>query len=157
MLYAPVGPTGINNHMGWAFGLGLERLAMVLYDIPDIRLFWSEDERFLKQFKASDKKVTPFTPFSRHPPNNMDVAFWLPEDGQFVDNDFFEMVRTEAGDLVEKITMVDEFVHPKTNRTSKCFRITYRSMERPVANAEVNLIQERVRALVAEDFKVTLR
>ena len=26
-----------NDHMGWAFGLGLERLAMILFAIPDIR------------------------------------------------------------------------------------------------------------------------
>lgn len=35
---------------GFAFGLGLERVAMIKYNIPDIRLFHSGDLRFIKQF-----------------------------------------------------------------------------------------------------------
>lgn len=45
---------GAQDRIGWAFGLGLERLAMCLYDIPDIRLFWSTDTGFLSQFENRD-------------------------------------------------------------------------------------------------------
>ena len=50
---------GAESKIGWAFGLGLERLAMRLFQIPDIRLFWSKDSGFLNQFKTEDpdKKI----------------------------------------------------------------------------------------------------
>jgi phenylalanyl-tRNA synthetase alpha chain len=35
---------------GFAFGLGLERIAMLRHGIPDIRMFWDNDLRFLRQF-----------------------------------------------------------------------------------------------------------
>jgi phenylalanyl-tRNA synthetase alpha chain len=35
---------------GWAFGFGIERIAMLRYGINDIRLFYENDMRFLKQF-----------------------------------------------------------------------------------------------------------
>ncbi len=35
---------------GYAFGLGMDRLAMILFEIPDIRLFSQNDLRFLRQF-----------------------------------------------------------------------------------------------------------
>jgi phenylalanyl-tRNA synthetase alpha chain len=35
---------------GFAFGLGLERIAMLRHGVPDIRMFWENDLRFLRQF-----------------------------------------------------------------------------------------------------------
>jgi phenylalanyl-tRNA synthetase alpha chain len=37
---------------GFAFGFGLERLAMILYGVPDIRMFVENDQRFLAQFAS---------------------------------------------------------------------------------------------------------
>ena len=52
--------SGRTNNVAWAFGLGLERLAMVLFGIPDIRLFWSTDERFTSQVILNSVKDTVF-------------------------------------------------------------------------------------------------
>jgi phenylalanyl-tRNA synthetase alpha chain len=38
-------------YQGFAFGIGVERLAMLKYGINDIRLFYTNDIRFLRQFK----------------------------------------------------------------------------------------------------------
>ena len=38
------------EYSGLAFGMGLERMAMLLYQIEDIRMFYDNDVRFLKQF-----------------------------------------------------------------------------------------------------------
>ena len=38
------------KYTGFAFGWGVERIAMIKYGIPDIRLFYENDQRFLKQF-----------------------------------------------------------------------------------------------------------
>ncbi len=40
-----------NEYSGYAFGMGIERIAILKYKIPDIRLFFENDVRFLKQFK----------------------------------------------------------------------------------------------------------
>lgn len=41
------------KYNGFAFGMGIERIAMLLYQIGDIRMFYENDVRFLEQFKSS--------------------------------------------------------------------------------------------------------
>ncbi|KAL4920152.1 hypothetical protein BDW62DRAFT_177735 [Aspergillus aurantiobrunneus] len=156
----------VPNRIGWAFGLGLERIAMLLFNIPDIRLFWSKDERFLSQFKAG--QITRFEPFSKHPACYKDVAFWLPSAaasggsaaGGAVpvhENDIMEIVRGVGGDFVEDVKLIDEFTHPKTSRKSLCYRINYRSLERTLTNEETNDLHEGVRGQLVNQLGVELR
>eukprot|EP00891_Asterochloris_glomerata_P008175 jgi/Astpho2/8175/fgenesh1_pm.00120_%23_39_t len=144
------------GRQAWAFGLGLERLAMVLFDIPDIRLFWSNDTRFTKQFKDGSMH-TKFKPYSRYPPCYKDVSFWLPEDGSFTENNLCEQVRSIAGDLVEEVKLIDNFTHPKKKRTSHCYRIAYRSMERSLTDDEINDLQTKTRQVLEKQMGVELR
>ncbi|SFR37349.1 phenylalanyl-tRNA synthetase, alpha subunit [Robiginitalea myxolifaciens] len=41
------------TYSGYAFGMGIDRIALLLYQIPDIRLLSENDMRFLKQFKSA--------------------------------------------------------------------------------------------------------
>ena len=42
-----------NVHTGFAFGMGIERIAMLKYQVKDLRLFFENDVRFLEQFKST--------------------------------------------------------------------------------------------------------
>ncbi len=176
----------VPTRVGWAFGLGLERLAMLLFGIPDIRLFWSKDQRFLNQFDE-EKPIQRFQPFSKYPAAPRDVAFWLPKSGPVVaeppaststapspaggqvtestlsespafhENDLMEVVRSTAGDSVEDVTCIDNFTHPKTGRQSLCYRVTYRSLEKTLTNEEANAMHEQIRQELVSRFGVELR
>lgn len=178
---------GVPDRIGWAFGMGLERIAMLLFGIPDIRLFWSSDKRFLSQFNEA-QPTRRFQPFSKHPAAPRDVAFWLPESSKpviadtpaaassapspaggqatepaltetplFHENDLMEIARNTAGDSVEDVKLIDDFVHPKTGRRSLCYRVTYRSLEKTLTNEEANEMHKLIGEQLVEKFGVKLR
>ncbi|RYP19636.1 hypothetical protein DL765_003229 [Monosporascus sp. GIB2] len=164
---------GVPDQLGWAFGLGLDRIAMLLFQIPDIRLFWSQDKRFLRQFEGVSDDLDAlrrFKPFSKHPGCPKDVSFWLgsttsaaggggsaPGPQDFHENDVMEIVRSAAGDAVEDVRLVDAFTHPKTGRRSMCYRIMYRSLERTLTHAESNELHHRVCRSLVKKLGVEIR
>lgn len=144
---------GIFNKKAWAFGLGLERLAMILFKIPDIRYFWSEDERFINQFSSGE--IVEFKEYSKYPPCIKDISFWINDEYNF--NNFCEIVRELGGDIIEEINKIDEFTNTKTNKTSHCYRIVYRSNDRSLTNEEVDEIQNKIRIESTEKLCLELR
>ena len=159
---------GVSSQLGWAFGVGLERIAMLLFEIPDIRLFWSQDERFLSQFRGitdNPDALKRFVSFSKYPACYKDVAFWLRSSSTaaggggstFHENDIMEIVRDIGGDNVEDVVKVDEFTHPKNGKKSLCYRINYRSLERTLTNTEANEYHSRVREALVEKLELKYR
>jgi phenylalanyl-tRNA synthetase alpha chain len=139
---------------GWAFGFGLERLAILSMDLPDIRLLWSQDERVKKQLYLGNK----FKEVSKFPPITRDISFVV--DNKFTPNDYYDVVRYYGGDLVEEVSLLDTYSNVEkfgADRTSYTFRVTYRSNERTLLSSEVDAIQAKIYEATKEQFKADLR
>lgn len=140
---------------GWAFGFGVDRLAMLKMQIPDIRLLWSTDPRITGQFVDL---TSVYRPVSRYPSVTRDISFVVPQAMSL--NNYYEIVRDLGGDLVEEVKLLDRFESPEKfgpDHVSYTFRIVYQSHERTLTNEEVNVIQEKIIAETAARLRAQIR
>jgi len=140
---------GLEGYHGWAFGFGLERLAMISMGLPDIRLFWSEDPRVKRQLKLGQK----FQEVSKYPPIVRDISFVVPAN--FVPNDYFDFVRELASGLVEEVALLDKYENEEKfgkGKISYAYRITYRSLERTLTSEEIDRLHKRLEAETEKFF-----
>jgi phenylalanyl-tRNA synthetase alpha chain len=139
---------------GWAFGQGLERLAILSMDLPDIRLLWSEDERVKKQLRLGNiyKEV------SKYPQITRDISFIVNAD--FVPNNYFDLIRDIGGDLVEEVSLLDKYENAEkfgAGKLSYTYRIVYRSNERTLTTEEIEPLQNKVIEETKKQFGAEVR
>jgi phenylalanyl-tRNA synthetase alpha chain len=142
------------EYNGWAFGFGLDRLAMIKMGIPDIRILWSKDPRITQQFTSLSSV---YTPVSNFPDTRRDVTFLI--DKNFNHLTLFDLIRSLDNDTIEEVKLVDRFENDKKfgSRVSLSFRIIYRSHERTLTSDEVNATQSLIREKIVTDLKGELR
>ena len=142
------------EYNGWAFGFGLERLAIISMELPDIRLLWSQDPRVIKQLKLGNK----FKEVSKFPPITRDISFII--DKSFIPNNYFDLIRDIGGNLVEEVQLLDKYENAEKfgkDKISYTYRIVYRSNERTLTTEEIDLIQNKIYKQTAEQFGAELR
>ncbi|CAF1073379.1 unnamed protein product [Adineta steineri] len=145
------------DYIGWAFGLGLERIAMIMYGIPDIRLFWSTDSGFLSQFQFEDStRPVQYKPVSAYPQCINDLSMWMNKT-RIDPLDLYDLVRSIGGDLIEQVLLIDEFYHEKKDKHSQTYRIIYRSMDRTLTKNEINMIHKDIENHCQKQFDVEIR
>jgi phenylalanyl-tRNA synthetase alpha chain len=140
---------------GWAFSFGIERLAMRKMNINDIRIFWSEDPRITSQFKDINSN---YKEVSKYPPVTRDISFIISKSVNL--NNYYELVRDQAGDLVEEVQLADQYENDEkfgTDKKSYTFHIVYRSLEKTLTDAEVNSIHDKIIEKTKEEFSATIR
>ncbi len=142
------------KYNGWAFGFG-ERLAMIKMEIPDIRILWSDDPRITSQFKDINSK---YKEVSKFPETTRDISFIIDKNINL--NNYYEIVRDFAENLIEEVKLVDEFENEAKfgkDKKSYTFRIVYRSPEKTLTNEEVNKIQDQIREETIKELNAVLR
>ncbi|MCL4405332.1 MAG: hypothetical protein M1361_00860 [Patescibacteria group bacterium] len=145
---------GVEGYNGWAFGFGLERLAIISMELPDIRLLWSEDPRVKEQLHMGHK----FVEVSKYPPVIRDISFVV--DKKFAPNDYFDLVRDIAGNLVERVGLLDEYENDERfgkDKKSYAYRVIYRSSDRTLTNDEVDVLHHNLERRTAGEFRATIR
>lgn len=145
---------GIEGYNGWAFGFGLERLAILSMKLPDIRLLWSDDERVKKQLVLGKE----FVEVSKYPPIVRDISFIVGKD--FVPNNYFDLVRETAGDLVEEVGLIDKYENDEkfgADKMSYAYRVTYRSIERTLTSAEIDELHRKLEEATRVSYGATVR
>lgn len=142
------------QYTGWAFGFGMERLAIISMELPDIRLLRSEDPRVVKQLVLGN----PFKEVSKFPPITRDISFIVAK-GFFV-NQYYDVIRDIGGDLIEQVELLDTYADEKkfgAGRVSYTFRVIYRANDRTLVSEEVDVIQDKLYKETALQFKAEMR
>lgn len=147
---------GVDSRLwnGWAFGFGLERLAILSMDLPDIRLLWSEDERVRRQLKLGNK----FKEVSKFPPVTRDISFVVKNN--FTPNNYFDLIRDIGGNLVEEVSLLDKYENAEkfgAGKLSYTYRIVYRSNERTLTIEEIEPLQDKVIEETKKQFEAEVR
>ncbi|MEK7607600.1 MAG: hypothetical protein AAB484_01570 [Patescibacteria group bacterium] len=146
---------GVIGYHGWAFGFGLERLAIISMELPDIRLLWSEDIRVKKQLRLGQK----FKDVSKYPAIIRDISFVV-NSSSFIPKNYFDLVRDVIRDLVEEMSLVDQYENIKkfgAGKKSYAYRITYRSLDRTLTDSEVNALHQKLEEKTREVFGAVIR
>ncbi|KAF6725736.1 Ferredoxin-fold anticodon-binding domain-containing protein 1 [Oryzias melastigma] len=136
--------------------LNLDLLAVLLFSLPDWRLLWTHDQRFLKQFRPRPPPGTPCQPLSLFPePIRFDISFWT--GPTWDEKQFHAAVREASHGSVKLVKLIDTFSHPDLSQTSYCYRLTYHSHTHALSHTQALHFHKQLESLLSSRLNVTIR
>ena len=146
---------GLQGYNGWAFGFGLERLAMIKMAIPDIRILWSDDVRITNQLKDINNK---YKEVSKYPEISRDISFIIDKNINL--NNYYELVRDLDENLIEEVKLIDSYESEEKfgkDKKSYTFHIIYRSLEKTLTDEEVNKVHDKITEKTKQELNAIIR
>jgi len=174
--------SGCDTKFGWAFGIGLERLAMLMFEVPDIRMLWTEVPGYKKSItnlisnlyddmgvdpesydfsKMDISKVRELrmpSTYAKNPPVTQNMSFFMEKGRKVEPNDVYDVVREVAGEYIESVRIQDEFFHPTEKKKANMYELIFRCPTgQKFTNAQaVKMVDEMGQRLV-DDYGIVPR
>ncbi|KAK6191732.1 hypothetical protein SNE40_003339 [Patella caerulea] len=136
----------------------LDKLTCLVYGIDQPRLLWSKDYRFYGQFNDELKQLTKFQPFYIYPMTfHHDISFWEKDGEEFEEMKMYEIICEVAGDIVNKVELLDKYEDNNTQQRGRCYRFTYVSYDKALSYITSWKLQSVLRLEISKRMGITLR
>ena len=86
-----------------------------------------------------------------------DISFWENEDLLFDESEFHMIIQSVAVDEVISVELIDQFTEPTTGKRSRCYRLTFRSVDKCLSYDCSWKLQSLIRLEVEKYMKIGLR
>jgi phenylalanyl-tRNA synthetase beta chain len=127
-------------------------------DLPAaVYVFQLKLDPILNYLAAEERLVPIFKNYSSYPGSDRDIAFFAPVDLSFAD--IHKSITKAGGELLAGVEVFDEYrgTNVPAGQRSLAIRSIYRAADRTLTDAEVEPLQQKIRDVLVEKFRVTLR
>jgi phenylalanyl-tRNA synthetase beta chain len=127
-------------------------------DLPAaVYVFQLKLDPILNYLAAEERLVPIFKNYSSYPGSDRDIAFFAPVDLSFAD--IHKSITKAGGELLAGVEVFDEYrgTNVPAGQRSLAIRSIYRAADRTLTDAEIEPLQQKIRDVLVEKFRVTLR
>jgi len=141
------------------FCLDLIDISCFAHTIPDQRVFFSNDPSNVQQLATLQlRNASTYKPVSLYPMTfTHDMSFWESETWTFDLLTYCDIVRDVAGDGVVAVQLLDTYTDPGSGRRSRCYRLTFQSVDGALSYDTSWQLQSLIRLRVRDLMHVELR
>ncbi|XP_071958149.1 ferredoxin-fold anticodon-binding domain-containing protein 1-like [Antedon mediterranea] len=135
--------------------LNLDLLAMLCFDIDDVRLLWLSHS-LVKVPNSLDKSS--YIPYSNHAPSYIrDLCFLVSTETSFSEMHFFSIVRASCGVYIKSVDLIDVYKEKNTTFYSLCYRFIYQSRTSALSRSKVNQVHQDLCCQLKSFHSIQLR
>jgi phenylalanyl-tRNA synthetase beta chain len=127
-------------------------------DLPAaVYVFQLNLDPILNYLAVEERLVPVFKNYSSYPPSDRDIAFFAPVDLSLAD--IQKSITKAGGELLEEVEVFDEYrgTNVPDGQRSLAIRLIYRALDRTLTDTDVEPLQQKVRDVLVDKFRVTLR